>query len=114
MPTTTPQTPDTAAAAARFDVDALAFLDRGDAMDALVACSNTPGCEGAVLLFCLPEEAEFQEATYEQVEDEDRYIWQIVDAGDNTVLVPKAVWDDVGDPDDLDAPAPAGHVWIVP
>ena len=111
MPTTTTQTPDTAAA--RFDVDALAFLDRGDAMDALVAANNTPGCD-AVLLYCLLVEAEWQEATHEQVEAADVSLWQIVDAGNNAVLVPKAVWDDNEGMDDNEYPAPAGYVWIVP
>jgi hypothetical protein len=91
----------------------MAFLNRGDAMDALVAANNTDGCD-AVLLYCLPEEAEWQEATHEQVEDADRYLWQIVDAGGNTVLVPRAAYDANEDYDDLDAPAPDGYLWVVP
>lgn len=94
---------------------ALAFLDRGDAMDALVAANNTEGCD-AVLLFIDPEDegSEWQEATHEQVEDDDRYMWQIVDAGGNTVLVPQSAYDADESLDDLDAPAPQGYLWIVP
>lgn len=95
-----------------FDTNKLAWDNAGEAVDAMWQCLNAD--INAVLLVSPADAEEWEEATPEDTERTEALDWQITDEGGNTILVPQSAFDADENLDDLDAPAPAGFVWIVP